>query len=522
MNRVIKSSGLALLAFMFSFYLSYGAENVPQTIRIGLTFNNPSIESIAVASSAGFEFGLVNGDSYENLCPYIDFKELNIEKASDFDESVFLVKAGSVSEDLQSLSHDIAMLEDLNEVFFAIYDDGWSMCTGPYSSRSEAESKAKRFSNEMDKIDFNVSEYDSLILVESEGETVLAYDSMKDEYLIKPFALNNEDSVFSYKGHRYRGGIMIKRYVGSDLTVINYLDMDEYLYGVLPWEMSNSWPLEALKAQAVAARNFAITNYGKYSHLGFNLCNTHNSQAYVGYDYEGVSCNRAVDETEDEILRWNGKIVSAFYHTNSGGYTENSENIWSMEVPYLKGVEDVFSIGESHYIWEMEYSETSIHEIMKSAGYDVGKSIDMSIASKSENNHVLELLIESEKADVTLLKNGMRTVFGYDKLKSTLFDIRKDNDLYCINRGTSIERVPAKGIAVLSGNGKISKTDFENCHVLGASGEKENPGAKGFVIEGRGWGHGLGMSQEGAKAMAEEGYGYRDILSFYYTDTTIE
>ncbi len=522
MKRAMKSSVIALLAFVFSFYLSYGAENVPQTIRIGLTFNNPSIESIVVASSEGFEFGLVNGDSYENLCPYIDFKELKIEKASDFNESVFLVKAGSVSDDLQSLSDDIEMLEDMDEVFFTIYDDGWSLCAGPYSSRSEAESKAKSFSNKTDKIVFNVNEYDSLILVEAEGGRVLAYEAMKNEYLIKPFSGKNEDSVFSYKGHQYRGGVMIKRYSGSDLTVINYLDMNEYLYGVLPWEMSNSWPLEALKAQAVAARNFAISNYGKYSHLGFNLCNTQNSQAYVGYDYEGASCNRAVDETYGEILRWNGQIVSAFYHTNSGGYTENSENVWSMEVPYLKGVEDVFSIGESHYSWEIEYSEDSIYNIMRSAGYDVGKSIDMSIARRSENNHVLELLIESDKADVTLLKNTMRTIFGYDMLKSTLFDIRKDNDLYCINKGLSIQRIPAKGISVLSGDGKISKTDFENCHVLGGSGEKENSGANGFVIEGRGWGHGLGMSQEGAKAMAEEGYGYKDILSFYYTDTTIE
>ncbi|MBK5251637.1 MAG: SpoIID/LytB domain-containing protein [Peptostreptococcaceae bacterium] len=522
MKRAIKSSGLALLAFMFSFYLSYGAENVPQTIRIGLTFDNPSVESVAVASSEGFEFGVVNGDNYENLCPYIDFKKLRIEKASDFDESVFLVKAGSVSEDLQSLSDDIAMLEDMDEVFFSIYDDGWSMCAGPYSSKSEAESKAKSFSNETDKIDFNVSEYDSLILVESEGGTVLAYDSMRNEYLIKPFGEKNEDSVFSYNGHQYRGGVMIKRYVGSDLTVINYLDMNEYLYGVLPWEMSNSWPLEALKAQAIAARNFAISNYSKYSYLGFNLCGTNNSQAYVGYDYEGPVCNRAVDETEGQLLMWNGNVVSAFYHANSGGFTENSENIWSTEVPYLKGIRDDFSAGGPHYSWEIKYSEDSIYEIMRSAGYDVGKSIDMSIARRSENNHVLELLIESEKADVKLLKNAMRTVFGYDKLKSTLFEIRKDNDLYCINRGTSIERIPAKGISVLSGNGKISKTDFENCHVLGEFGEKENPGAKGFVIEGRGWGHGLGMSQEGAKAMAEEGYGYRDILSFYYTDTTIE
>ena len=433
MKRTIKSSGLALLAFVFSFCVSYGAENVPETIRIGLTFNNPSLESIVVASDDGFEFGLVHGDEYESLCPYLDYRELEIVKASNFGDKMFLVGVGDTSRDLQGLSSNIESIEEMNESFFITYDNGWSLSMGPYSSETEAQALAEALSNETDKIAFNVIGYDSLLLLKSEGDTVLAYDCMKGEYLLKPLAGENEDAVFSYNGHRYRGGLMVKSYAGSNMTVINYLDMDKYLYGVLPWEMSNSWPLEALKAQAVAARNFAISNYGKFLYLGFNLCNTQNSQAYVGYDYEGDACNLAVDETDGEILRWNGQIVSAFYHTNSGGYTEDSENVWSVEVPYLRGVEDAFSINGDHYSWEMQYSEDSISRIMKSAGYDVGNSINMTIAKKSENEHVLELLIESEKSDVTLTKNSMRTVFGYDKLKSTLFDIRKDNDLFCIN-----------------------------------------------------------------------------------------
>jgi len=523
MKRAFISIGLALSVCIMSFLFAYGAENIPETIRIGLTFDDPSLDSISLSSNAGFEFLALNGDEYEDIGCRIDSTELLVRKASkDLSENVYLVKAGDVSEGSQNFSENLEMLEDVDEIFFAVYDDGWFLSAGPYSSKSEAESALKDFSARTDGIEFDLKGYSSLLVAESDGRTVLAYDCMDGEHVIKPIDENGNFSTFSYNGHNYRGGIMVKRFLGSDLTVINHLGMDEYLYGVLPWEMSKSWPIEALKAQAVAARNFAISNYGKYSYLGFNLCNTHNSQAYVGYDYEGASCNRAVDETEGQLLMWNGKIVSAFYHANSGGFTEDSENIWSAEVPYLRGVRDDFSIGGSNYSWKLEYTEDSLSKILRNAGYDVGKSIDISIASKSQNNHVLELLIESEKSDVSLLKNNMRTIFGYDRLRSTLFDVKKDNDLYCMNGSILTERVPAKGIAVLNGDGKISGIAFENCHVLGAAGEKENPEAENFVIEGKGWGHGLGMSQEGAKAMAENGYDYRDILSFYYKDTTIE
>jgi len=523
MKRVIASVGFSLSICMLSFLFAYGSESIPETIRIGLTYKDPSLESISLSSNEGFEFLGLNGDEYEDMGCRMDFRDLVVRKASkDLSKNVFLVRAGNVSENLESLSGNFEMLEKTDETFFAAYDDGWFLSAGPYSSKSEAESALKDFSGRTEGINFAFEEYGSLVVVESAGRTVLAYDCMDGEHVIKPYAENGDVPIFSYGGHNYRGGIMVKRFAGSDLTIINHLGMSEYLYGVLPWEMSKTWPLEALKAQAVAARNFAISNYGKYSYLGFNLCNTHNSQAYVGYDYEGSSCNRAVDETEGQLLMWNGKIVSAFYHANSGGFTENSENIWSSEVPYLRGIRDDFSIGGSNYSWRIEYTENSISRMLKDAGYEVGKSIDVSIASKSSNHHVLELLIESEKPDVILLKNNMRTIFGYDRLRSTLFDVKKDNDLYCMNGSISTERVNAKGISVLSGDGEISQTGFENCYVLGSAGEKENPEPERFTIEGKGWGHGLGMSQEGAKAMAENGYDYREILSFYYKDTTIE
>jgi stage II sporulation protein D len=121
--------------------------------------------------------------------------------------------------------------------------------------------------------------------------------------------------------------------------------MQEYLYGVVPREMSKTWPLEALKAQAVVARTFAITNQNKFMHLGFNMDNSVLSQVYGGYDWEGPISNQAVDETIGMLLYYNTTLASAYYHSNSGGYTANSENVWSSEVPYLRSVFDPYSIG---------------------------------------------------------------------------------------------------------------------------------------------------------------------------------
>lgn len=523
MKRFLWGLVLAGLMSATSPFSAFGESVYPENIRIGLSFNDSNSGQAVLSSQTGFEFGIVEDNVYRNLYYLMDFDELEVEKASPtVDEDAFLVQAGPVFEDLEGLYEHYDSIRGEDEPFFFVYDRGWQICTGPYGSLEEAEAERSRLQADIPASEFCVNAFNTLVLVKSEGGTLLAYDSMEAEYLLKPFKEKDGEAVFSYKGRQYRGGALFKRFYGSDLTVVNYLGMQEYLYGVLPKEMAKDWPLEALKAQAVAARNFAIANYGKYAHIGFNLCNTSASQVYGGYDFEGPVSNRAVDETEGRVLTWNGQIVSAFYHSSSGGYTESSENVWSLELPYIKGIRDDFSTTAPYAQWKIDYSKGMVVRTLRTAGYDVGDSIDLSILSWSENNHVIDLLVESEKPDVVISKNAIRTVFGYNTLRSTLFDIKKDNDLYKLDVNLTTERVPAKGLAVMGIDGKIERTDSETCHIMGAEAQRENRMPQTFVFEGGGWGHGLGMSQWGAKKMAEEGYDYRQILSFYYKDTIVE
>lgn len=522
MKRILRNGVLAVLAAALWWVPAYGAHEVPESIRIGLAFGSPALETARVESDTGFEFGIVEKDVYRPLYYLIDFEALAFEKGSPgADEAACLVQIGPAATDPAELFDLLETGSEAGSVF-PVFDDGWRVCAGPFESETKAGSEAKRLAELLDGTETETRLLEAPVLVVSGEDILLAFDSREAEYLLKPFEEKDGEPVFSYGGRTYRGGLMAKRFKESDLTLINYLDLQAYLYGVLPREMAKDWPLEALKAQAVAARNFAVANYNKYAHLGFNLCATVNSQVYGGYGCEGPVSNRAVDETKGKLLTWEGRVFSAFYHSNSGGHTESSENVWSAALPYIRGVRDDFSIGAPHSSWRLEYTGEEAAGVLSASGYDVGRSVNLSVLSRSENLHVVSLLVESDRLEFVLEKNAIRSVFGYNTLRSTYFDLMKDNDLFLMDGAFQTGRNPAKGLSVLSADGGVQVLHEETCHLRGAAGERQNPLPGGFVFEGRGWGHGLGMSQWGAKKMAEEGYGYEDILAFYYRDTHIE
>lgn len=143
------------------------------------------------------------------------------------------------------------------------------------------------------------------------------------------------DGYVSTKGKWYRGKLMIKN-VGGKLTVINDIDLESYIKGVVPSEMPASWEYEALKAQAIAARSFALANLGKQSKLGFDLKDNTEDQAYGGASVETNITNKAVEETDGLVLTYDMKIISAYYFASAGGMTNTS--IWGGTAPYLRSV----------------------------------------------------------------------------------------------------------------------------------------------------------------------------------------
>ncbi|HOO12720.1 MAG TPA: SpoIID/LytB domain-containing protein, partial [Bacillota bacterium] len=326
-------------------------------------------------------------------------------------------------------------------------------------------------------------------------------------------------------GRRFRGNIEFKRHGGGNITVVNSLPLQHYLYGVVPREVSADWHMEVLKAQAVAARNFAAVNLNKHGAYGFDVCSGTDCQVYGGLDSESPLTNAAVDETCGQMIYYQGKPIAAFYHASSGGHTESSENVWSISLPYIKAVDDSFDAGSPHQSWQRVYTSGEISSILAQHGINIGSIRDIKVDSYTPAGRSLSLIIQGSRGSTVLEKEKSRAVFGYNDLKSTLFTVETDADLFVLEGiGRPVRKVAAAGAKAINAAG-IKSLDQGPDMLTVSSGKEYATVSKyptRFIFNGRGWGHGLGMSQWGAKGMAEAGYSYIDILQYYYQGCVVQ
>ena len=316
--------------------------------------------------------------------------------------------------------------------------------------------------------------------------------------------LSSAGSVKITDGYAYRGAIRVMKSPQRwGLTLVNVVPVEEYLYGVVGKEMSPSWHREALKAQAVAARTYAISHKNYFASRGFDMTDDTSSQIYAGINGESPSVIAAVDATRGEILTYGGKPIDAFFCSTAGGWTENSENVWGSRIPYLRGVSDDSSRMPS-YRWSVTTTPEKLAANLTAAGKGVGKvrSITLSplgkrpmaVSDRGVSGRVLSMTVNGSAGSVRVTGNAFQSIYG---LKSTLFDF--------------------------SQGGAVPDPDS------GRKGRSATMTVKAGVpitIYGYGWGHGLGMSQYGAYQMAQE-HGsadtyYRTILTHYYTGTRLE
>ena len=279
-----------------------------------------------------------------------------------------------------------------------------------------------------------------------------------------------EDSCIRVNGKRYRGTIIVRRRPGGRFTVIDELSLDDYVRGVLPLEVSASWPQEALKAQAVVSRTFALRNLGKHASEGFDLCSRVDCQVYGGRDAEQESTDRAVEATRGEVVLYRGELADTVFFSNCGGRTEDPRGAWDagFAPPYLKPVRCRYCRKEKHYRWERTLSQSQIAQALEKAGADVGTPIrSMKVASRTRSGRAQSFAFRGRNGWTRVRAGRFRMCVGPDLLRSTLI--------------TRIRRVRG-----------------------------------GFELSGRGWGHGVGLCQEGARVMAARGKSYKKIIRFYY------
>lgn len=309
----------------------------------------------------------------------------------------------------------------------------------------------------------------------------------------------------------YRGSMLInnKNVKAGRINVINKVNLEEYLYSVVPSEMPASWKIEALKAQAIAARTYAVKHMGKHSKYGFDLCNSVDCQAYNGYSAENPkypNSNKAVDDTRGQLIYYKNQLIDAVFFSCSGGRTESSENVWGTAVPYLKGVDDSYEPKNASYSsWIQEITSSQLKSILKAKKVDIGDIINCKADSVSDNGRVLSLTVIGTSGTKTYKESSISALLG---LKSTCFTI-KIKKTTVSNSGTSVSDNQTDSISDVvydnenTGKGPVSNLEFS------------------IDINGKGWGHGIGMSQWGAEGMAEAGKNYIQILKHYYTGVSI-
>lgn len=366
-------------------------------------------------------------------------------------------------------------------------------------------------------------------VVKTGTNTVLfQFDSTSGLYLaVKPGRDDTVKAETYFRGYSYFGAFEYRRN-GGDITVVNVLSMDDYLQGVIVQEMSPSWPLEALKAQTVCARSYAYGKLqaGKHQSQGFDLCNTTDCQAYVGIATASDNSRRAVEETSGVYLWYNGRVADqAVYSSHNGGASESAVNVWGRDYPYLIGKIDPYEASVvdriSNYNWTVTYTAQELTELLQSKGYGNSTIVDFRVTKTSPTGNAIEITFtDANGRSWSKTREACRTFLG---LRSQHYTISGGSGGgYAVNGTGSLSTL--NGAYAVDGSGAVSTLTEGQVYAIGGDGvtsqvkPSASAGSSGvFTITGSGWGHGVGMSQWGAYAMAQQGDTYKDILTFYYT-----
>lgn len=306
--------------------------------------------------------------------------------------------------------------------------------------------------------------------------------------------------IFTFEGKSYRGVLTLRANNGA-MMVINAVPLESYLYGVVPQEAIPSWPAAALEAQAVAARTYALHTMEQNKNQPYDVSTSTDHQVYGGVSGETQSTTAAVNHTKGIVMLYNNRPINALFHSDGGGYTEDSVNVWGSDIPYLKGVKDYTNSNSSASNWTVSTSRSALEGKLNAASKGVGqlKSIQLTplgnpgkaTSDRGVSGRIKSATFVGTAGKVTVSGDDLRGMLG---LKSTLFD-------FYVNQN------PTSSIG-------------KSYHTF--TGKNDT-----VYIKGHGWGHGLGMSQWGAAEMAKRaGAGdtnyYQTILRHYYSGITLK
>jgi len=499
---------ILIITLLLCLSSSIFAEENNNLVRIGLYYSSSARTEYTVTAPEGLY--AASG----NLNEYIKLDSNSITVKTD---SAYHLRHSQVSDKISAEAK-------ANELKTA------GLYAFPVLTESGFEIWCDSYENENDVLWASQNSFENAEIIYPASNRVVFYNTANGKIL---FISENSLAIASY-GDRlkltaiatkeYRGGMRFSISEDGTLNAINIVDTEEYLYSVISREMSPSWPKEALKAQAVCARNYVAQNKNKHKNYGFDLCDSVCCQAYAGTSSEAEGSYAPVDETKGKLLCYGNEIAEVFYCSSIGPTTEDVKYVWGSNYPYLTSVENPYEDYENVYngTWENTLTKERATEIMKTKGYGIGDVTEIKALEYSPNGRVIRLLIKGTVGEKIFEREACRTIFSEVTL----------SQMYTISGGGESKKAK---ISVIGADGNLS--DISDVTVISGNNEKiqlkNNFTVKGYeasknytpvssgdssayTFSGIGWGHGIGMSQYGAKAMAEAGLSYEDILTHYF------
>ncbi len=345
----------------------------------------------------------------------------------------------------------------------------------------------------------------------------------------KALTKNGSASHANLGSRKYRGRIEIGRYGKKGVSAVNIVNIEAYLCSVVPCEMVSSWHTEALKAQAVVARSFCIASagYGCDSDIKtpYKIVDTTASQVYKGSGYEAATTTAAVLATKGEVARYNGEVLKTYFFSTSGGSTEDISNVWGSGLACYKGVPDIYETVPEKAPWLVKTTLEEIGEKMRDSGYDVGTVKNVYNKIRTQTGRNLVFAVKDSEKTVLVEKGKIRSVLGLYSTKIKIVKPGSKPDTVYAKSRTANKEITLSGAYMLQSGDRLTKgsdTGLEQYIVMGSDnmmnfGAKA-PSKKGEVyIYGMGYGHGVGLSQSGARGMAEAGFSYKRIVEYYFT-----
>lgn len=544
------------------------AQSDELTLRVGLAYGTSALVSANLENNtgygAGYRFGYFDSD--------LDFVELG--RTSSSVTQLTMIKTQNVwvsgtsystsnnggtligcyhvlvSDGYSSFSAAQQAAQGYSDGFVAWIDGEYQVRVGAYETEAEAQSRASSVGGTV----VGTSSYGVNVTQTGVAKILFQFDGGSSKALgIMPDVTGVGETRTWFKGYRYPGGFRYERINGGNLTVVNIVDMEDYLIGVVPYEMSNSWPLEALKAQAVCARSYAYNSLNHHSSYHFDICNGTDCQVYYGFgggSTYNANAAQAVEETAGVYAKYNGKVIEAYYSASHGGASESVYNVWGSSLstyPYLCGVKDPYEADTAslnpYSSWTVSYTTSSLTQRLQSKGYGTGTTVASLDLTYSDLGNVIAVKVNYANGQSNTFKpTNMRSTFNISSIRFQVNNsgsgsggTASDGSLAVNGSGTLPEQ---DSYYVISGTGSVGKTDREDLYAISGSGSVDSVtsssggstvtegnvvhvSGSSYVFEGSGNGHQIGMSQWGAYAMAKRGFTYDEIITFYFPGVTV-